>query len=354
VQDSGFGFRRQGTRAWNVHAWIGGGLRYKPGSNSSRAWWPPSEHGLPRQPRSRGPWKPDAQDATVPAHHGTPIARWRGGVGVVGSPASRRWHPRGRRAVGVRTVTSRARRHPREAGGLDVLSNRGGNVLAPSGVLRTPHSRPPERPRRGPINIPLPSQRAAVEAGMRGCNFGARPKDPRVGRRDIKKEESAPPLNLCSTNPNECLRSAWWRRRRRVGDILGAEIRQRRLGRVVTRERPAGSTSSATERHGLCTLGRPPHPPLPPPPMRGPIDIPLPLPSKTAAVEAGIRGRHDFGARLNYPRVLGRRDRERPIKEKKSAPVNVYGRCGCVAVGLEGVSNRGGTVSAPAGVLRTP
>jgi len=52
--------------------------------------------------------------------------------------------------------------------------------------------------------------------------------------------------------------------------------------------------------------------------------------------------------------IMGRRDRERPIKEKKSAPVNVYGRCGCVAVGLEGVSNRGGTVSAPAGVLRTP
>jgi hypothetical protein len=54
-------------------------------------------------------------------------------------------------------VTSRARRHPREAVGLKVLSNRGGTVSAPSSV--TPNSRPPEkRPHR---LRSLPSKTAA-------------------------------------------------------------------------------------------------------------------------------------------------------------------------------------------------
>jgi hypothetical protein len=52
------------------------------------------------------------------------------------------------------TETSRARRHPREAVGLDVLSDRDGTVSAPSSVLHTPHSRPPdERPHRHPSPV---------------------------------------------------------------------------------------------------------------------------------------------------------------------------------------------------------
>jgi len=75
----------------------------------------------------------------------------RGGVAGIASVASSE--------EGDPTVTSRARRHPREAVGLKVLSNRGGTISAPSGVLHTPHCRPPEkRPHR---LRSLPSKMAA-------------------------------------------------------------------------------------------------------------------------------------------------------------------------------------------------
>ena len=149
--------------------------------------------------------------------------------------------------AGVASVTSSGQRSDRDVSGASSPA-RGrrarrpqqprGTVSPPSGVLRTPHSRPSdERPHRHPAPV---KDGGSGSRNTRTARFWRTSKLPACAGTTRSREAD----QREEIRPSECLRSVWLRRRR-----------------ARRRQQP--------RRHRLCTRGSPPHPLIPRPLGRG-------------------------------------------------------------------------------------